>query len=179
MKVYTVYIDSYETDNPCATYDYSEDYPTFEEAQEALENSFWAFEDSHSLTKRQSDYNRNTNSFEEIPNSRYYYSFEITPNSFCISGDWSDYSGHIEETEISESLPFGHWRYVDKHGLPKENGIYLVSCTAEEWEIEENIRPLTYTEYACYNAEDKCFHNDNGYNYNVYAWTEVIKPASK
>lgn len=70
-----------------------------------------------------------------------------------------------------------NWKYTEKNEYPKENGIYLASCIAEEWEVEEGIRPLTYTAYACYNAEDKCFHNDNGYNYNVYAWTEVIEPA--
>ena len=70
-----------------------------------------------------------------------------------------------------------NWKYTEKNEYPKENGIYLVSCTAEEWEVEKGIKPLTYTEYACYDVESKCFHNDNGYNYNVYAWKEKIEPA--
>ena len=187
MKVYTVYIDSYVTDDSCATYDYSEDYLTFEEAQEVLEKKLWELETGEDMsgyenffTERDTRYNRDKHCFEEYEGARYIYNIEITDKSFQISTPWRDFSGEIVENEIEEtpfSLPVGHWRYVDEHGLPKENGIYLVSCTAEEWEVEKGIRSSRFTEYACFDAEDKCFHNNNGYNYNVYAWTETIEPA--
>lgn len=70
-----------------------------------------------------------------------------------------------------------NWKYIEKNEYPKKKGIYLVSCIAEEWEITKGFRPPTYTEYACYDVESKCFHNDNGYNYNVYAWVKTVEPA--
>lgn len=177
MKVYTVDIDSYETDNPCATYNYSEDYPTFEEAQEALEEKFWKFEESHSLTERHTKFNWLTHEHEEDPNSEYYYTFEISSNNFDISGEWSSYSGEIIEKEIVNYLSDGRWYFVDKHGLPTENKIYLCSVIPQPWEIKKGIYSSEYTTYLeFYNG---LFYEENGSNPNVYAWTELIQPASR
>lgn len=183
MKVFRVNISSYETDNSCATYDYSEDYSTFEEAQEALEEIFWKFEESYSLTKRHSKYNWHTHGIEEDSNSKYYYTFEITSNSFDIDGDWSNYSGEIIEKEISISLPTGHWHYINKDGLPKKKGMYLISYTTPKGDV---------TVYSYFNPDMRNVDDIHDYSegffessymeheyWRVYAWTETIQPASK
>lgn len=167
MKVYTVDIDSYETDNSCATYHYSNDYVTFEEAQNALEKEFWEFEKSHGLTEKDSRYNKNTGTFEEIPDSDYVYTFEVASDNFNIGDSWSNYSGEIFEKEISNSLPNGHWYFVDKHGLPTENGKYL--CSLQDWEGHK------YTKYVLFSATTQRFFTIRGHE--VYAWTELIQPA--
>ena len=176
MKNYKVYISSYETDNPDGTYENDYDFPTFEEAQDFLEEEFWEFEESRSLTKRDTRYNSITKKWEEIPDSEYRYIFKITSNSFGISDDWTDRYGYIEEEELENNIPTGCWQFVNKHGLPTENGTYLCSVIAEPWEVEKGIHPQKYTTYLEFN--DGYFYEDeNGSNPNVYAWTDVIQPA--
>ena len=193
MKVYTVYIESYETDNPCATYDYSTDYLTFEEAQEALEKKLWELETGKEMsgyknffTKRDARYNCYKHCFEEYEGARYIFNIKITDKSFQIGTEWSDFSGAIVETEIEEtpfSLPTGHWRYIDEHGVPKEKGVYLISSKTPKGNA---------TSYSYFDPEMRNVNNiqeycegffDNSYMehecYNVYAWTETIEPAQR
>jgi hypothetical protein len=127
---------------------------------------------------RDSRYNKNTDTFEEIPDSDYVYTFEVASDSFNISDSWSDYSGEIFEKEISNSLPNGHWHYIKKHGLPKEEGTYLVSSSKEPYAFTAYFNPETVCE------EDYCegFFDSPYMEYeihSVYAWTEMIKAASK
>lgn len=67
------------------------------------------------------------------------------------------------------------WHY----NLPKENGVYLVSCIAEYQEIQKGDRTEKFTEYAWYDAEEKFFSNGKGYEYHVYAWDYPIAPAEQ
>lgn len=182
--MFTVKIESYETDNPCATYNYSVDYISFEEAQEVLEEKFWEFEESYSLTERHTQFNWLTHELEENPNSEYYYTFEISSNSFDISGEWSSYSGEIIEKEIFNSLSNGRWYFVDKHGLPKGKGTYLISYTTPKG----NITAYSYFDPDMRNIDNEDNEYCEGffdssykeYEYwDVYAWTELIQPASK
>ena len=167
MKNYKVIISSYETDNDCGTYEYKYDFPTFEEAQNFLEEEFWEFEKNHGLTKRHSKYNWNTHTHEEDPNSRYYYNFKISPTNFCISDEWSDYNGEIEEEELKNCLSHGKWRFINKHGLPTESGKYLCSL--------QDFKGNKYTQFVLFSATTQEFFTIS----EVYAWTETIQPASK
>lgn len=67
------------------------------------------------------------------------------------------------------------WHY----NLPKENGVYLVSCIAEYQEIQNGYRTEKFTEYAWYDAEEKSFSDGEGYEYHVYAWDYPIAPAEQ
>ena len=58
-------------------------------------------------------------------------------------------------------LPKNLWKFVDKDGLPPENGKYL--CSVE------------YTEYVLFSATTQRFFTIRGHE--VYAWIEPIQPA--
>lgn len=177
MKIYRVNISSYEVDNPYATYDRSTDYPTFEEAQKALEKKFWLYAEGHNvLSARDFEFDTKLKTFSEIPDSDYLYKVKATNSSFNICGEWSDFDGEIEEITFVNVLPYGHWFYINKHGLPKVNGLYLCSIIPEKWEIDKGIKTKKYTDILWF--ENGLFYKDeDGSNPNVYAWTEIIAPA--
>ena len=70
------------------------------------------------------------------------------------------------------------WNYIEKNGQPKENGEYLVSVIAEKWLVDSGDCPERYTTYAYWDNEMKEWHNGEGYEYDVYAWTNIISPAT-
>lgn len=173
MKYYKVYIYSYETDNSCGTYNNEYDFPTFEEAQDFLEKKFLEYEEEHGLTKRDFEFNWITKELEEDPDSDYYYNFKITPISFHISGEWSDYEGEIGEGELVNELPYGRWRFVDKHGLPTKEGNYLVSISDGK---NKFTTELPYDKkYGFELYEESATLESLGWK--VYAWTDRVQPA--
>lgn len=70
-----------------------------------------------------------------------------------------------------------NWKYIKKDEYPKENGEYLVSVIAEKWLVDCGDCPERYTAYAYWDSEEHEWSNGEGYEYDVYAWTETIEPA--
>lgn len=68
-------------------------------------------------------------------------------------------------------LPKNLWKFVDKDGLPPENGKYLCSVQTQD----SRGHKYTYTEYILFNATTQRFFTIRGHK--VYAWTEQIQPA--
>ncbi len=67
---------------------------------------------------------------------------------------------------------YRNWNYVEKDGQPKKDGEYLVSI----WLVDSSDCPKRYTAYAYWDSEVHEWSNGEGYEYDVYAWTEVIDP---
>lgn len=73
-----------------------------------------------------------------------------------------------KEVNMKETLlPRNSWKFVDKDGLPPENGKYL--CSLQDWEGHK------YTKYVLFSATTQRFFTIRGHE--VYAWTELIQPA--
>lgn len=77
-----------------------------------------------------------------------------------------------KEVNMKETLlPRNSWKFVDKDGLPPENGKYLcsVQCSLQDFKGHE------YTEYVLFSATTQRFFTIRGHE--VYAWIEPIQPA--
>lgn len=67
------------------------------------------------------------------------------------------------------------WKYIKNVGLPKGEGLYMISCISETWNSKNGI---PYVIFGYYDADTQTFHDGEGYEYNtVYAWDYVVEPA--
>lgn len=67
------------------------------------------------------------------------------------------------------------WKYIKEVGLPKKEGLYMISCISETWNSKNGI---PYTIFGYYDTYTETFHNGEGYVYStVYAWDYVVEPA--
>lgn len=172
MKTYVVRYHEYETD--CRNYTYDSTYPSFEEAQNAVEETFWRIIKQGKYEGI--DYLEGKNVY-----SGNKYKIEVTKSLYLISGDWEFFRAEIREVEVIQNhLDTGLWKYVDTDGYPEYEGEYFCSILPEEW---DTVQKEPYTAYVSYTKEPEYrtgrhfMFDEYGTYPNVYAWTEMIAPA--